>query len=134
MMTKRNGLIVSSVLFAIFAVATLFQSTCDYKAQGFCWQYWDQVWTLIEILLITAPLFVISLLVYFLRDEIFRAWFKFAVVWVPLTILLTLMAPEYGQSLLPIEKGGVTFLFSVIFFIVSVIIIVAKRSSPSSSK
>ncbi len=62
-----------------------------------------------------------------MREEIYRAWFKFARWWIPLSMLFILIAPEYSQDLLyPIEKGGVAFVSSSIFFIVSTIIITVK--------
>jgi len=125
MMTK-NILIVASLLFVIFVVAVAYQGTCDYKALGTCWRYWDQTGEFIETLLITVPFFLISLIVRFTREEIFRTWIKFALVWIPLTMFLTLISPEYSQSLLPIVKSTVSFGFSALFFFISLIIIAYK--------
>lgn len=132
-MTKRNVLFFSFTLFVIFAAAVLFQGTCDYKALGVCWRYWDQTGRLIETLLITLPFFLISLIVRFLRDEVFHTWIKFALVWVPLTIFLVLISPEYNPSLLPInEKGFVSFSFSTLFLLISLIIIAWRYFSTRS--
>ncbi|MFZ2769563.1 MAG: hypothetical protein WA048_03105 [Minisyncoccia bacterium] len=61
-----------------------------------------------------------------MRDVVFQAWLKFTYVWVPLTIIFTLIAPEYDPSLLPITKGVVSFYMSVLFLIISIVIITIK--------
>ncbi len=70
------------------------------------------------------PLFVLSLIAYSLREETFRAWLKFTYVWIPLTMLLVLTAPEYGNAFLPIEKGTVSFFFSLLYVIISLGILI----------
>ena len=83
-----------------------------------------------EVIFIFVPIFILSLITYKMREEIFRAWVKFTYVWVPLTIIFTLLAPEYTNSLLPIfEKGFVSFSMSFLFLLISLIIIISKHFS-----
>lgn len=113
---KLCGVGVSSTFFSSFF--SLFNKSCV-----------DPLANLIIIFIIFIPLFLLSLITYKMRNEIFRAWLKFAYVWIPLTLVLTILAPEYDQSLLPITKGVVSFLMSVLFLIISFLIILIKYFS-----
>jgi hypothetical protein len=84
---------------------------------------------LTDLAMILFPIFfvwIISLLTLFLCDDIFRTWLKFAIVWVPLTMLCTLAAPEYSMSLVPVVKSSVSFFMSAAFFVLSLGIIFAR--------
>lgn len=84
--------------------------------------------------LIFIPLFLLSLITYKMRDEIFRTWMKFTYVWIPLTLILVFIAPEYQNSWLPIyEKGFVSFVMSFLFFLISLILILIKHISLKKS-
>ena len=79
---------------------------------------------------IFIPLFLFSLITYKMREEVYQAWFRFVCWWIPLSVLLIFIAPEYSHDwLYPIEKGSVALLTSAIFLIVSLLIIVAKYIS-----
>ena|SRR3989338_468225 len=83
-------------------------------------------WYFIHFLPI-APVFFFCLTVYWMRDEVYRAWFKFARLWIPLSMLAILVAPEYSTNVInPIEKGTVAIFFSGIFIVVSIVIIIWK--------
>lgn len=85
---------------------------------------------LAETILPIFPALLLLLVTYWMREEIYQAWFRFARWWVPLSMLAILIAPEYsGDWLYPIEKGGVALVSSVIFCLVSVVIIGFKYSS-----
>jgi hypothetical protein len=72
------------------------------------------------------PVFILSLITYKMREEVFRAWGTFALVWIPFSMFAILIAPEYGNDFVPIEKGTVAFFSSVLFFIISIAIITWK--------
>ena len=75
-------------------------------------------------------LFILSLITYWMREEVYRAWFKFARWWIPLSMVLILISPEYSHDwMYRIEKGTVAFATSLIFVIVSLIIIITKLAS-----
>jgi hypothetical protein len=80
------------------------------------------------------PLFLLSLITYKMREEIFRAWLKFSYVWIPLTMLAILVSPEYGNALLPIEKGTVGVFFSLLYIIISLLIIAYKYFTLKSKR
>ena len=73
------------------------------------------------------PLFILALITYKMRDEVYRAWLRFAYVWIPLSMLLIFLAPEYSTDwMFPVVKGTVAFFSSILFVIISLILIVWK--------
>ncbi len=125
--TKRNVLMVT--IFAIVLMELLARSLeigfCGTRDYG-CASVYDGM---AATLLIFVPVLFFSLLTYFVRNEIFGGWMKFAVWWVPLTVVLALLLPNNDQSQ-SIGMGSTQGLFvivmTLIFIIVSLIIIVAK--------
>jgi len=74
-----------------------------------------------------VQLFLFSLITYKMRDEVYRTWLRFAYVWVPLSMVLIFLAPQYSTDwMFPIEKGTVAFLSSLLFVIISLTIITWK--------
>jgi len=74
------------------------------------------------------PLFLLSLITYRMRDEVYRAWLRFAYVWIPLSMLLILLAPEYSSDwMYPVVKGTVAFFSSLLFIIISLALIAWKH-------
>ncbi len=71
--------------------------------------------------------FFLSVAAYKLPDDIYAPWFKFARWWVPLSMFLILISPQYSTNFMdPIEKGSVAFAMSAIFLVASIGIIVVK--------
>jgi hypothetical protein len=78
----------------------------------------------VMILFPIIPLFLFSLITYKMREEIFQAWWKFARVWIPVSMLAVLLSPSYTHNwMFPIEKGTVAFFSSAFFVIISVSIL-----------
>src|SRR3972149_4630000 len=121
-LTKKGVFIVSgisSIILLTWDYVGNFQ-LCGGKEWGDC------VTTMAKIemlFLFVLPLFLLSLITYKMRDEIFNAWLMFAKWWIPLTIILILLAPTTGQSLVPIDKGRVSLLMNAIFLLVSLLIV-----------
>ena len=112
---------ISSVLLLILIFGE--RHLCK-LADNECMRRWDIVLiTLVPIL----PLFIFSLITYKMREEIFRVWSMFAVIWIPLSMFLILIAPEYGNDFVPIEKGTIAFFSSVLFCIISTGLIIWKH-------
>ena len=76
-------------------------------------------------LLALAPL---SLIFYFLRDEVFKAWVKFALWWIPLSIVLSYLTPE-NNELFPTGPGVTAYILSALFVLISLIIVLVKSLS-----
>lgn len=126
MITKRNLLIWSGAGSATLLILNQIGTyrLCGSNEYGLCM---DNLSNVMLVFYPIIPLFIISLIVYFLRDEIFRAWIRFVYLWIPLSMFAILVAPEYGNAFLPIEKGTVAGFFSLLFIIVSIIIITIKH-------
>lgn len=121
-MKKTNFLIVSSVL-ALLAI--LLGTVEPFRL---CGSYWRECmnynYVIASTLIPSLSFFLISLIAYFTPEQIFKSWAKFAVVWVPLSMLAILVAPEYsGDFLFPIEKGSVALLTTVVFVVCSFLLI-----------
>jgi hypothetical protein len=79
--------------------------------------------------LFTIPFFLLSLITYKMRDEVYKTWFKFAQIWIILSVFLIIISPEYGGGLIPLDKGRVSLALSVIFLVISLILILIKYLS-----
>lgn len=79
------------------------------------------------------PLFILSLITYKMREEVYRAWLGFARVWIPLSMVLIFLSPEYAESfgvtLYSITKGSVAFFSSLLFIIISSVVIFLKSTA-----
>lgn len=74
-----------------------------------------------------VSLFLLSLITYKMREEVYHAWLRFSYVWIPLSMLTIFLAPEYSADwMFPIVKGTVAFFSSLLFVIISLIIIIWK--------
>lgn len=129
LVTKKNVLIASGLITLCLLIWNYIgnYAICDSffanGSKGAC----PEILTQVGInLLPFLPLFLLSILASFLRPAIFKAWAKFALVWIPFTMLCIAAAPEYSQSLLPIVKGSVAFYLSILFVIISIGIMCAK--------
>ena len=127
-MTKKSILTLSFICLLVFIVSMFI------SLNGYCTEYrylcsraHDD--TLATYFFPFLPLFLLSLTTYKMRDEVFHTWLKFAYVWVPITILLVLISPEYGNNFFPIVKGSISFFMSCLFLLISLIIIISKSLS-----
>lgn len=81
-------------------------------------------------LLPIIPFFLFSLITYKMREEVYVAWFRFARVWIPGSMILIFLAPQYSSDwMYSIEKGPIAFLSSLLFFVISFILVSWKRLS-----
>ncbi len=114
--------IVSGVLVAMSMIGTF--KLCGGKEYGICM---ENLHSFMVIFLPFLPLFIFSLITYKMREATYLAWFNFAKWWIPLAMLSILIAPQYSHDwLFPIDKGRVAFLVSLLFVIVSSILIAYK--------
>jgi len=128
-MTYRTRFISIALLFGVMAAGALLYMRADYvgicvKGDRSCYDVFDTI-TNVSFLLalsITPILFVLA----FLSKEVFTAWFKFARIYIPLSILFIVLDSSNGDgNSLGIESGEFYgSLLSLIYFIVSIILIV----------
>lgn len=72
--------------------------------------------------------FLFSLITYFLKDEIFKTWSKFTYVWIPISIILTLITPSSsGSFFVSLWDQQMTALFmSSLYVIISLAVVIFK--------
>lgn len=89
------------------------------------WKCIDKVGVIAEpLFVISIPFIVILFLLFFLPEKFFRAWQRFATVYLPLGILLIIFAPSLSRDpLFNFDKEYVTWATSILFFIISLAII-----------
>lgn len=75
---------------------------------------------------IFIPIFLITLISYFLKEKVFTAWRKFTFIYLSIYLLVILVTPSYCDAYLPICKQ-MSFMFLVpIYFVISLILIIYK--------
>ncbi|MFA5652071.1 MAG: hypothetical protein WC933_01785 [Candidatus Paceibacterota bacterium] len=76
----------------------------------------------------SVPIFIFSLITYFLKDEIFKTWSKFTYVWVAISIILTLITPGGSGSFFVSlwDQQMTAIVMSGLFIFVSIIIVIFK--------
>lgn len=123
-MNKRQFLITSSILGVIALVSGAFE---PFRLCGEIWRECMGINYQIGITLIPAlPLLLFSAITYRMPESVFQTWAKFAMVWIPLSMLAILVSPEYDGAfvpLFPIIKGTVAFASSALFVAISTLLI-----------
>lgn len=122
---KKITLILSGIISVILVILNFIGTyrLCGSRGYGSCMDiFYDAIVNFLPII----PLFIFSLITYKMRDEIFQAWWKFSRVWIPLSMIAILISPSYGNWMIPIEKGTVAFFSSIVFCIISLIIIIRQ--------
>ena len=77
------------------------------------------------------PFFVLAIITYKMRDEVYRAWLRFSYVWVPLSMFLILLAPEYTTDwMYPVVKGTVAFFSSILYLALSPLLLTPQSPLP----
>lgn len=126
-MTKKRLLITTGFLSLFFIVLDRIGTfhLCGGKEYNSCV---DIAYNLIVISFPIIPLFLFSLITFKMREEIFQPWWKFARVWIPVSMLAILISPSSSSNFIfPIEKGTVAFFSSALFVVISLVII-ARQS------
>jgi hypothetical protein len=89
--------------------------------------YIDNYNNLVQIgFIFSIPLIIISILLLFLKDQIFVSWSRLAIFFLPIAIIIIAITPSTSGSISPIEKEPVTLLLAAFFLIVSIILITIK--------
>ena len=126
MLNKKTTLFVSFFLSVVLVIWDYFGNyqLCGGKEWGGCVDILAGIET---IFLLSIPVFVFSSITYWMKGEVYRAWFRFARWWIPLSIILIFLSPEYSSDwILPIVKGTVAFAMSALFVIIYTILIIWK--------
>lgn len=92
-----------------------------------CWKYFDFPGTVSWLFI---PILFLSLITYFLQEEVFRAWLHFAYWWIPLSLVMIYLAAgtSGGGFGMPnvFDQEFVSMIFASLFAIISLILILTK--------
>ena len=102
----------------------------------YCFQGGNCLW-LWDIAEVTNPFFflflgllIFSFLTYFLREEVFRAWLRFAYVWIPLSLVIIYLSTGWtgGGFGIPnvLDQETVAIILSGLFIVISLLLILWK--------
>lgn len=123
-MTKKS--VLASSVFISLGMYLFGAFSVSHKICGGA-QYTSCVTNIDNLSLVFLPflsLAIVSLPIYFLSQDVFRAWIKFVYWWVPLSMGAIVISPQIGNSFFPIEKVTVGGGLSLVFIFISVIIII----------
>ena len=124
MINKKNLLIFTLTISLIGIVVNYSRLTYDYCPSTYV-PCTDLVYDGLVNFLIFIPLLLFSLITYRMRESIYRAWVRFVYVWIPLSMILIFLAPEYSNDwMFPVTKASVAFVTFWIFVIISSLIII----------
>ena len=126
---KRNFVLPVSFILVVIYIALDHLGTYELcgRVYGTCMHSLHNVFIIFTPIL---PLFVFALITYFMREEVYKAWIRFAIPMLGISMLLTAIMPDsqgggFGPQI-SFGKPDIALLASAIFVIVSIIIIVKK--------
>ena len=122
-LTKKIVLVGSCLVATIILVVDYLGTVFICSGESGCV---TTIATMGVIFLPALPLAVISILVYFLRDEIFQSWIRFTLWWIPLSMLFTLVFQDQHGQLISSTKQMVSFFMAVLFTAISLTLIIYK--------
>lgn len=124
-MTKRivffGGLIGTLLVLFLFSLET---SSC-YSTSA-CLEFrrfFNHQLTFIPpyLFFLPIPVFLLSLITYKLRDEVFRAWWRFARWWAPVIMIVTILLENAGGGgTLGMNKDFTAFILIILYSILIV--------------
>jgi len=80
-----------------------------------------------SVWIISCLVFLISLILLFLRSEIFKSWIKFSTLFVLVYAILIYLAPSQTSDFItPFDKKLTAWVLSFLFAIISLILIIYK--------
>ncbi len=130
LLTKKNVFFLGLGGVIILAVMGIVMSMNSCYQNRLCHNFFVSSYTrtFIFCLFLPLPLFLLSLITYKMKDEVFTAWIKFVIWFVPLSMIAILLTPvdDGGSWSIPL-KGPVALLTTVLFFTISLIIICWKH-------
>ena len=130
MLLKRSILLVSGLITTTFFVISTF------GLDKYCPTLGEKCFLMVNFFftnfLWVIPVFVLSLIMYFMRNEVFYAWLKFACVWIVLSMILVFIASENdGNGMLQISSKAFALVSTnFLFVVISLIIIAVKQFFP----
>lgn len=122
-MTKKNVLIISSFLAVmLFVIEAKMRSINLILCSDSYYRCIDLVGNIWVAALIIIPVVPFSIITYFLREEVFRAWLRFTYWWTPLSFIIVLFSGDShpgntlgisGQAFFGILTWGLYIIISI---------------------
>lgn len=122
-MTKKRILVFTGIVSVLLAVLNYIGTfnLCGGQTYGVCM---DIIFDLIMLFVPIILLFIFSLITYSMKENVFQSWWKFARIWIPISMFAILISPSNSHNwMFPVEKGTVAFFSSALFLIISLILI-----------
>lgn len=139
-MTKKNVLLISfigTVIIVILAVLSM-SGFCYHNT--YCLDLFRKFnpWKFVSFLFFTPPVFLLSLITYKMHDDFFWAWMKFAMWWIPISAILSLLALSKddggGGFFISFSADGLFTFLMIPFTLISFFIVFWKYLSFSDKK
>src|SRR3989344_4598149 len=124
-MNYKKQSVIISILSLI--IAGLTAGVCYWRVWYLC-EYGTSESIDVFLFLFSVPLFVLSLILRFLPNQVFNSWLRFAKYYLPIAAVLIFLSPVTDSSILGFDKEFMTWLLAGIFFITSLGIIIFKCS------
>lgn len=107
---------ISVLLFPLFIlIALIVYSTKTFTSIGTATFLFSLSFSIIFVMLI------------FVKQQAFKIWLKFSIIFLPIAVILFMIAPTTGGDFFfPIDKKIVSLFFAITFLIVSILIIAIK--------
>lgn len=85
------------------------------------------------LLMLFAGISLLFLIIlFFMREEVFRVWYKFSIVFLPIApVLIMLSSPHSGGFIFPSDREITTAFLPVFFIVASIVIILTKSFRPT---
>lgn len=78
------------------------------------------------MLAISMPIFIFSLVTYYMKDDVFLLWRKFTIQYLVIYLLIIAIAPWQHDPFFPVEKELMVMVLGSIYSLVSIILITYK--------
>lgn len=127
-LTKKKVLIFCALglLFAICWAYLGTREACYINVS--CRTFFDRLQFIGEILGSAMFILPFSLITYFLHDRVFKAWIWFAVVWVPILIIVPNFFDSHNGNFGLSDAAGALFLLIVGYVFFSLLIILVQSA------
>ncbi len=110
-----TGLGASGILWGAFLQGNI----CDF--QSGCW---DLTQFFIGCAFLFAPAFLFSIVMFWFEYDVYQRWSKFVYFWIPLSIILLLLASNSnGGFVFPSDRELIVLYLPIIFSVISVLLI-----------
>jgi len=110
-----------SLLIGVALIGWGYISMGDYFNNIFLFRYNSYV---DSIMFLSLSIIAVSLVLFFINDNVFMKWFKFALGWILVSLFFISITPEYGGGFLDPDREQVSIWMSSLFLIISLILII----------